>query len=73
MANERKSAKEVDYMELEGARKDADCERVEVEDGVSKERGCCNDFEHEKGKSLEFRCGTCEYLIPIKKDYFFGG
>lgn len=50
------------YMELSGATKDAGCQIVHVEGGVSKKLGCCNFFEHEEGKPLQFRCGTCEYL-----------
>lgn len=66
------SAKSVDYMELAGAKKDADCEHVEVSGGVSQERGCCNDFDPNKG-ATSFKCGSCEYLIEKGKDYFFGG
>jgi hypothetical protein len=66
------SAKSVDYMELKGAVKDADCEHVEVSGGVSSDLGCCNDFDPDRG-AKEFKCGTCEYLIPAeKKDKFFG-
>lgn len=50
------------YMELAGAKKDADCEIVQVSGGVSKERGCCNLFKPESGAD-EFRCGECTELI----------
>jgi hypothetical protein len=55
------SAEEADYMELSGAKKDADCLKVSVEGGVSKQLGCCNEFAPKDG-AQEFRCGTCEYL-----------
>jgi len=48
-------------MELEGAVKDAECEIVEVKNGISSERGCCNLFDPEKGAAA-FQCGTCEYV-----------
>lgn len=56
----RMSAKAADYMELDGAEKDADCEKVEVEGGVSSELGCCNEFKPESGAD-EFKCGECQY------------
>jgi hypothetical protein len=49
------------YMELDGATKDADCERVEVTGGVSSKLGCCNLFGPEKS-AKKFSCGTCEYV-----------
>lgn len=58
----RLSAKEVDYMELEGAVKDADCHKVKVDGGVSTKLGCCNVFKHREGEPLQFRCGTCQFL-----------
>lgn len=69
----RVSARSVDYTELPGAIKDADCKHVEVPGGVSMQLGCCNDFEYEKGKAKQFRCGTCEYLITNRKDFLYGG
>lgn len=67
------SAKSVDYTELPGAEKDADCSHVEVKGGVSSDLGCCNDFDYERGKPKQFRCGTCEYLLTgVRKDRFFG-
>lgn len=71
MANERVSDKSVDYMELQGAKKDADCRHVEVKGGVSSKLGCCNDFDPNDG-AREFRCGACEYRITAKADNFFG-
>lgn len=50
------------YMELEGAMKDADCHKVNVAGGVSKELGCCNYFEPEEKDTDKFSCGTCEYV-----------
>jgi len=69
------SAASVDYMELPGAQKDADCRKIEVKGGVSGKLGCCNDFEWNKGTGKLFSCGTCEYVtgLDAKPDYFFGG
>lgn len=50
------------YMELEGAQKDADCDLVQVEGGVSSELGCCNEFDPQQG-AKEFECGTCSHVI----------
>ena len=58
----RTNAEDAGYMELEGARKDADCRKVEVKGGVSSERGCCNFFEPDSRKVRAFRCGLCEYV-----------
>lgn len=58
---EKISSQAAGYMELEGAKKDGDCRIVQVDGGISKERGCCNLFLHKDGKSLEFRCGTCHF------------
>jgi len=68
------SAASVDYTELPGAQKDADCSHVEVKGGVSNQLGCCNDFEYVPGKPKEFRCGTCEYVViqNVKPDNFYG-
>jgi hypothetical protein len=57
----RVSAEEADYMELSGAEKDADCEKVEVDGGVSSALGCCNLFEPAEASTKKFSCGTCEY------------
>lgn len=53
------------YMELEGATKDAECEIVEVKNGVSSKRGCCNLYDPIKGAD-EFRCGECSYVRKEK-------
>ena len=58
----RESAKKAEYMELRGAVKDADCHKVRVKGGVSKQLGCCDRFYPEDDSVQEFRCGTCEYL-----------
>ncbi len=49
-------------MELAGAKKDADCVIVEVKGGVSRELGCCNEFEPANSRTRKFSCGTCEYV-----------
>lgn len=49
------------YMELDGATKDADCSKVQVEGGVSSDLGCCNEFQPQEG-AQEFKCGMCTYL-----------
>lgn len=49
------------YMELEGAVKDAGCQVVNVKNGISSERSCCNLFDPVKGVK-EFKCGNCEFL-----------
>lgn len=59
---EKVSSKTAGYMELEGAKKDAGCERVNVDGGVSSKLGCCNLFGPKKGVQ-EFRCGSCEYIL----------
>jgi len=53
--------KEAGYMELEGAKKDGDCHIVHVENGISKDLGCCNLFRYSPGKEKKFSCGTCSY------------
>ncbi len=58
----RVTAEAAGYMELEGAKKDAGCEIVQVQGGVSKELGCCNLFKPEAG-AAQFRCGKCTELI----------
>lgn len=55
------------YMELDDAVKDADCLKVYVEGGVSKALGCCNLFQPEDASTVQFKCGTCEYLTPMKE------
>lgn len=50
-------------MELDGAKKDADCDTVNVPDGVSRSLGCCNLFDPESG-ARRFSCGTCEHMTP---------
>ena len=57
----RLTAAQAGYMELAGAVKDGDCKKVKVEGGISKERGCCNEFQPEDGKVAQFRCGKCVY------------
>ncbi len=48
------------YMELDGAVKDGDCKIVDVDNGVSKDKGCCNLFHPTSGAD-KFSCGTCTY------------
>lgn len=57
----RVSADAAGYMELDGARKDADCNTVDVPGGVSSKLGCCNLFDPQQGAQM-FRCGTCERM-----------
>lgn len=54
----RMSADAAGYMELEGAQKDGDCQKVAVEGGISKDLGCCNEFDPQ-AKTQKFSCGTC--------------
>jgi len=57
-------------MELAGAVKDADCEKVAVPGGVSTTLGCCNYFEPQSKSVQKFSCGTCEYVNkehPLRK------
>lgn len=54
------------YMELVGAVKDGDCKIVAVADGISKQRGCCNKFQPENAKTVQFSCGNCEYVTDKK-------
>lgn len=49
------------YMELAGAQKDGDCSKVEVEGGVSLDRGCCNEFQPEDESTDTFSCGNCKF------------
>lgn len=71
-ANKRMTAAAADYMELDGAQKDADCQKVEVKGGVSSQLGCCNEFDPNKAAS-QFRCGQCEYLVaPAQGNQFYG-
>ena len=49
------------YLELDGAVKDADCEVVMVDGGVSSDRGCCNLWS-DAGGADTFSCGTCMYV-----------
>ena len=58
----RITAEQAGYLELPGAVKDADCEVVEVDGGVSSERGCCNSYAWRSGNPKGFSCGQCKYL-----------
>lgn len=55
---DRISAEAADYMELGSAKKDGYCNIVNVEDGVSGKRGCCNYFDPKVGAS-KFNCKSC--------------
>jgi hypothetical protein len=48
-------------MELQGAVKDGDCSKVDVQGGVSLDKGCCNSFQPQDDQVDAFKCGTCEY------------
>src|SRR5271157_3779373 len=54
---------EVDYKELKGAWKDADCAIIRVPGGISLELGCCNKFQEEDENVQQFKCGTCEFKM----------
>lgn len=58
----RITAAQAGYLELPGAVKDADCEVVEVDGGVSSERGCCNSYAWRSRNPKGFSCGECRYL-----------
>lgn len=58
----RITAEQAGYLELPDAVKDADCEVVEVDGGVSSERGCCNAYAWRSGNPKGFSCGECKYL-----------
>ena len=70
MADGRLSASEAGYMELQGAHKDADCRKVKVDGGVSKQLGCCNEFQPESKSVQQFRCGNCEYLKNTASKFY---
>jgi len=57
----RLTAAQAGYMELHGAVKDADCEKVRVEGGISSELGCCDEFSPETKETKKFSCGTCKH------------
>lgn len=69
----RISAKQAEYMELENARKDADCREVYVKGGVSTKLGCCDKFKPESRSVQQFRCGTCKYVKKEEGSKFYGG
>ncbi|HVA64312.1 MAG TPA: hypothetical protein VNF74_11355 [Terriglobales bacterium] len=58
---DRVSEQTAGYMELEGAQKSGECNLVEVEGGVSGERGCCNLFAPQP-EADEFACGNCQHF-----------
>lgn len=58
----RMGSTEAGYMELLGAKKDADCSKVFVASGISSELGCCNLFEPRFREAKQFKCGNCEYV-----------
>lgn len=62
MNKTRITAEQAGYLELPGATKDADCSVVEVDGGVSSERGCCNSFGWKTEDVEYFRCGECKYV-----------
>ena len=61
MADNRMTAEQAGYMELEGAKKDGDCHKVNVSGGVSLELGCCNEFEPKAPTVKRFQCEGCKY------------
>jgi hypothetical protein len=64
----RITAEQAGYLELPNAVKDADCDVVEVDGGVSSERGCCNSFGWKSPDVEYFRCGECRYLSGQERD-----
>jgi broad specificity phosphatase PhoE len=64
LQSNRVSGPAAGYMELDGAKKDSDCRIVEVPDGVSTKRGCCNLYHPVDGAD-EFRCGECTFLTDL--------
>ena len=64
MADSRIPQSKAGYMELVGAKKDADCRKVNVSGGVSLERACCDHFQPESRYTTKFSCGTCSYQKP---------
>jgi len=65
MSDSKIPSAEAGYMELSGAKKDAQCVKVEVAGGVSRELGCCNKFEPANRSVDRFNCGHCEYVRSI--------
>jgi hypothetical protein len=65
--DKRMTAEQAGYMELSGAKKDADCVKVSVASGVSSELGCCNLFEPQFDGTQRFNCGNCEYVKRAQK------
>ena len=63
----RITAAQAGYLELPGAVKDGDCEIVEVEDGISKDRGCCNSYGWRSRNPKSFSCGECKYLADSEE------
>jgi hypothetical protein len=59
----KKSGAQAGYMELRGAVKDGDCKEVSVPGGVSKQRGCCNEYKPKTASTDEFKCGECHHLM----------
>ena len=59
-------------MELAGAVKDGDCDKVAVKGGISLDRGCCNYFWPKARTVIKFTCGTCEHHEDQKRDSFYG-
>ena len=55
------SAQEAGYVELPGAKKDAQCDIVNVPGGVSSEKGCCNLYKQQPN-AQGFSCGQCTHV-----------
>jgi hypothetical protein len=66
-SDKRMTAKDAGYMELAGAVKSGECDKVRVEAGVSRELGCCNLFQPAGKDTNRFSCGTCEYVQAEKE------
>jgi len=61
-ADNRMTPAAAGYMELDGAQKAGDCDKVKVPNGVSKLLGCCNEYKPQTG-AKDFRCGLCTHLV----------
>jgi len=70
MNKKRANEHSAGYMELSGATKNAECEIVEVNGGVSSKLGCCDLFWPENEQTKVFSCGTCEFVEvkPLGKE-----
>lgn len=69
---EKVSAHAAGYMELRGAKKDGDCDAVNVPGGISLNLGCCNLFDPKARSVDRFRCEDCSHHVDKKPDNLYG-